>query len=179
MITSTANAKVKHLANLRKKRKLRDEEGVFLVEGIRMFRETPKRLLKEVYASESFYKKEKHMTDEALKGSGAHLLILSDTVFSYVSDTKTPQGILCVVRQLDYSLEEAAAGRAAHMIVLNRLQDPGTAHGGGRRSDGNPAGSGMRGYLQSEDHPLYHGIHLPDAVLLFAGFEEGYRMSEG
>ena len=76
MITSTANAKVKHLANLRKKRKLRDEEGVFLVEGIRMFRETPKRLLKEVYASESFYKKEKHMTDEALKGSGAHLLIL-------------------------------------------------------------------------------------------------------
>ena len=125
MITSTANAKVKHLANLRKKRKLRDEEGVFLVEGIRMFRETPKRLLKEVYASESFYKKEKHMTDEALKGSGAHLLILSDTVFGYVSDTKTPQGILCVVRQLDYSLEAAAAGRAAHMIVLNRLQDPG------------------------------------------------------
>ena len=47
MITSTANAKVKHLANLRKKRKLRDEEGVFLVEGIRMFRETPKRLLKK------------------------------------------------------------------------------------------------------------------------------------
>ena len=103
MITSTANAKVKHLANLRKKRKLRDEEGVFLVEGIRMFRETPKRLLKEVYASESFYKKKKHMTDEALKGSGAHLLILSDTVFGYVSDTKTPQGILCVVRQLDYT----------------------------------------------------------------------------
>lgn len=125
MITSTANAKVKHLANLRKKRKLRDEEGVFLVEGIRMFRETPKRLLKEVYASESFYKKEKRMTDEALKGSGAHLLILSDTVFGYVSDTKTPQGILCVVKQLDYNLEEASAGRAAHMIVLNRLQDPG------------------------------------------------------
>lgn len=125
MITSTANAKVKHLANLRKKRKLRDEEGVFLVEGIRMFRETPKRLLKEVYASESFYKKEKRMTDEAIEGSGAHLLILSDTVFGYVSDTKTPQGILCVVEQLDYNLEEASAGRTAHMIVLNRLQDPG------------------------------------------------------
>ena len=69
MITSTANAKVKHLANLKRKRKLRDEEGVFLVEGIRMFRETPKMLLKEVYASESFYKKERRMTDEALKGS--------------------------------------------------------------------------------------------------------------
>ena len=39
MITSTSNARVKRLVNLRKKRKARDEEGVFLVEGIRMFRE--------------------------------------------------------------------------------------------------------------------------------------------
>ena len=35
MITSTSNAKVKRLVNLKKKKKLRDEEGVFLVEGIR------------------------------------------------------------------------------------------------------------------------------------------------
>ena len=55
MITSTANAKVKHLANLRKKRKLRDEEGVFLVEGIRMFTEIPEEYLYKVYASEDFY----------------------------------------------------------------------------------------------------------------------------
>ena len=42
MITSTSNAKVKRLVNLKKKKKLRDEEGVFLVEGIRMFREVQK-----------------------------------------------------------------------------------------------------------------------------------------
>ena len=41
MITSTSNTRVKRLVNLKKKRKLRDEEGVFLVEGIRMFREVP------------------------------------------------------------------------------------------------------------------------------------------
>ena len=41
MITSTSNAKVKRLVNLKKKRKLRDSEKVFLVEGIRMFREVP------------------------------------------------------------------------------------------------------------------------------------------
>ena len=50
MITSTSNAKVKRLVNLKKKKKLRDEEGVFLVEGIRMFREVPKDRLVEVYA---------------------------------------------------------------------------------------------------------------------------------
>ena len=55
MITSTSNAKVKRLVNLKKKKKLRDEEGVFLVEGIRMFREVPKDRLVEVYASEEFW----------------------------------------------------------------------------------------------------------------------------
>ena len=90
-----------------------------------MFRETPKRLLKEVYASESFYKKEKHMTDEALKGSGAHLLILSDTVFGYVSDTKTPQGILCVVEQMNHEINELTSAKCPLIMVLDHLQDPG------------------------------------------------------
>ena len=36
MITSTSNAKVKRLVNLKKKKKLRDEEGVFLVEGLQL-----------------------------------------------------------------------------------------------------------------------------------------------
>ena len=48
MITSTANQRVKRLTNLRKKRKLRDEEGVFLVEGIRMFREVPVKHLNQL-----------------------------------------------------------------------------------------------------------------------------------
>ena len=55
MITSTSNARVKRLVNLRKKRKARDEEGVFLVEGIRMFREVPVDKLREVYVSAVSY----------------------------------------------------------------------------------------------------------------------------
>ena len=47
-ITSTSNTKVKRLVNLKKKRKARDEEKVFLVEGIRMFREIPPEILREV-----------------------------------------------------------------------------------------------------------------------------------
>ena len=71
MITSTSNARVKRLVNLRKKRKARDEEGVFLVEGIRMFREVPVDKLREVYVSESFYKKEKE-TIEKSSGRGRY-----------------------------------------------------------------------------------------------------------
>ena len=70
MITSTSNARIKRLVNLKKKRKARDEEKVFLVEGIRMFREVPLRQLKEVYVSESFYKKERTVVDQVLGTSG-------------------------------------------------------------------------------------------------------------
>ncbi len=43
MITSTANQQVKLLVQLNKKRKLRDERGVFVVEGPKMFWEAPRR----------------------------------------------------------------------------------------------------------------------------------------
>lgn len=125
MITSTSNQRIKHLVNLKKKRKARDEEKVFLVEGIRMFREVPVRKLREVYVTETFYHREKKVVEQILAGSRITPEILSDTVFAYVSDTKTPQGILCVVEQRGYTLDEVAGGECPHIIVLDHLQDPG------------------------------------------------------
>ena len=125
MITSTSNAKVKRLVSLKKKRKARDEEKVFLVEGIRMFREMPLEILREVYMSETFYRKDKKTVREVLAGSGIVPEILSDTVFGYASDTRTPQGILCVARQSERKLRETAGGNCPHIIVLEHLQDPG------------------------------------------------------
>lgn len=125
MITSTSNARIKRLVNLKKKRKARDEERVFLVEGIRMFREVPLGQLKEVYVSESFYKKERAVVEQVLGTSGIRPEELSDTVYAYVSDTKTPQGILCVVRQMEYTPEEVTGGACPLILVLDRLQDPG------------------------------------------------------
>ena len=126
MITSTSNAKVKYLVNLKKKRKERDKENVFLVEGIRMFREVPSDKLREVYVSESFYKKERKLADEIAKKSGIRVEILSDSVFAHVSDTMTPQGVLCVVEQMNYTLDAVLEnGKVPHLMVLDNLQDPG------------------------------------------------------
>ena len=125
MITSTSNARVKRLVNLKKKKKARDEERVFLVEGIRMFREEPTDQLEEVYVSESFYKKEKDTVEAVLQGTGIRPEELSDTVYAYASDTKTPQGVLCVVRQMEYPLEKVITGQCPMIMVLEHLQDPG------------------------------------------------------
>lgn len=125
MITSTSNAKIKRIVQLRKKKKARDAEGVFLVEGIRMFREIPEKLLQEIYISESCEEKEGKEIRRRASACGIRPELVSDGVFSRLSDTQTPQGILCVVGQLSYSLEEVADASCPHMLVLDRLQDPG------------------------------------------------------
>ena len=58
MITSKSNAKVRNLIALKRKASERNIRDVFLVEGIKMFREIPAAQLREVYASESFLKSE-------------------------------------------------------------------------------------------------------------------------
>lgn len=132
MITSTSNARVKGLVNLIKKKKARDADNIYVVEGIRMFKEVPIEELKEVYVSESFYKKERDVVEEVLKGSGIKPELLADMVYAHISDTKSPQGILCVVRRKEYTLERIMGAsemrmdkNTMHMIVLEHLQDPG------------------------------------------------------
>ena len=41
MITSNSNPKVKKLLTWQKKRKVREEDGIYIVEGLRMFVEAP------------------------------------------------------------------------------------------------------------------------------------------
>mgnify|MGYP000086134977 FL=1 len=142
MITSTSNTQIKELAKLQKKSRLRDERGIFLVEGPRMVEEIPKERIERLYISESFERK----NPAYIKDLGVSAEVLSDTVFSYVSDTKNPQGILAIVKRLEYTMEdilgksaskcEEKSGekeknpqnhqiRVPHVIVLDNLQDPG------------------------------------------------------
>ncbi len=133
MITSTGNAQVRELVKLMKKSRERDRQNVFLVEGPRMTgellddREWQKQIQK-VYFSESFTKKSGNLTEAFVRQCRTE--ILSDSVFEYVSDTKTPQGILAVVERRTYSRDDilrdlSGQGRAPFVIVLDNLQDPG------------------------------------------------------
>lgn len=133
MISSTANSKVKRLAALSQKAKQRKEEGVFIVEGVRMFREAPAEWVKEVYVSESFLMKCKKEQDIVLKEAleQFHYEVLTDEVFKKVSDTQTPQGLLCVLTMPHYELEGSLDGwltdakKSPLFVLLEDLQDPG------------------------------------------------------
>ena len=84
MISSTSNAKVKNIMNLKKSAKARKKEKCFLVEGPRMFFEIPKDRIEECYLTEEFEDK----YAEELKGW--HYELISENVCKHLSDTKTP-----------------------------------------------------------------------------------------
>lgn len=146
MITSTSNQKVKHILKLQKKAKARNEESVFLVEGLRMMKEVPKERVIEVYASESFLGKHA----KALAGLENKTEAVSDKVFAYISDTKTPQGVLGVIRRKEYTLTELlneTNGRKPLLLVLDNLQDPGNLGTMVRTAEG----AGVTGIILSRD----------------------------
>ncbi len=152
MITSTANPRIKRLAGLQKKRRMREEEQVFLTEGLRMFREAPPEMLRELYVSESFAKKEKELICRKEQEARIQAEILADHVFSHVSDTKTPQGVLCVMtRRKEPSAEEMfdlqAGGKPPLLMVLDNLQDPGNLGTILRTGEG----AGVTGVVMSSD----------------------------
>lgn len=143
MINSTSNKQIKNLHQLIKKPKARREQRVFVVEGRKMYLEAPKEQLVQTYVSESFF--EKGENREMLKD--APVEVIADRVFETVSDTKTPQGILCVVKQREYTLEEMLNIRNPLLLVLENLQDPGNLGTIFRTAEG----AGATGIIMSRD----------------------------
>jgi len=121
MITSTANQQVKLLMQLNKKGKIRDAKDLFVAEGPKMLREAPGDRLEKVYCSESFF--EKYGKDPALKEVPYE--VVQDSVFRAMSDTQNPQGVLCLVRQYHYTLEDLLLKEKPLLLILENLQDPG------------------------------------------------------
>ena len=56
MITSAANKKVKNIAALLSRSRERKKQGVFVVEGIKMFAEAPIDRILEIYIEETLFK---------------------------------------------------------------------------------------------------------------------------
>lgn len=120
MITSSQNGKIKHIEKLMQKSRQRSQDGVFIVEGLKMMREVPEALLTETYVSESFSRN----TDLMSKVSGKYEIV-SDGIFRQMSDTQTPQGILGIVKQPQRQWEGESKKKQPLYIMAENLQDPG------------------------------------------------------
>lgn len=150
MITSTSNNKVKNLSKLVKTAKERKKQDVFVVEGLRMFMEIPKELHVETFATESFYEKNKELFETI------SFELVADHIMESVADTKTPQGIISLVKRQHYELEQVC-GCSDYMrqigvqkpliMALENIQDPGNLGTILRTAEG----AGVTGVLMSSD----------------------------
>ena len=117
MITSVANEKVKHIAALRDKARLREEEGVFPVEGVRLFREVPGDRILECYVTER--------GADLLGGVPEGAEMVSEGVMAKMSDVKTPQGVLALVKRKDAGWKDLLQKKAPLLLLAENIQDPG------------------------------------------------------
>lgn len=155
-ITSTNNDRIKFIKKLLKSSKERNEAGIYIVEGIRMFKEIPEDSIDAIYVSNSFYEKNKDIVDKF----NLEPFVVSDNIFNSISDTGTPQGVLALVKMNQYTLDDLL-GKYSNknissldkcddepfIIIAERLQDPGNAGTIIRTAEG----AGATGIILSKD----------------------------
>ncbi len=147
MITSHANKSVKEVMQLVQKAKARKERELFVVEGVKMFLEAPVERIEQVYISENFAKQMTDICQKKLDMLSFSYEVVTDDIFRKMSDTKTPQGILCVLKQQRYRLEEMLAAKAPLLVLLEDIQDPGNLGTILRTGEG----AGITGVIMSEN----------------------------
>ena len=131
IITANSNPKIKNINKLNKNTSFRKEKQVFIIEGIRMFRELPVDRVKQVFVSETAYQKYKaELSEKGITEQDRRLIVVSDSVFQSMSQTKTPQGLLAVADRYHYTMdglisvmEKRENGNT--FLVLESIQDPG------------------------------------------------------
>ncbi len=114
IITSKNNPLVKETASLKDK-KGRRELGAFLVEGWKMAEECQRSgmAIERVFVAQSYTKK--------LAFDGSITVTVSDEVFRFLSDEKTPQGVLCRVKLPEKKLLPPTG----KCLFLDGVSDPG------------------------------------------------------
>lgn len=144
MITAAANPAMKRIRLLLSKSRTRREEQAFVIEGLRLYLDTPDEFIEETYVTPGFLKdaeKEAGETGRRLREKlGKHRAqTVAEDVFTRISDTGTPQGVLCIVRMpvwketdltgnredLPMSGRPEQGKKAPLLLVLEDIQDPG------------------------------------------------------
>ena len=127
-IASPDNQYIKMAASLRQK-KVRDETGLFAVEGIRLAREAANAGWELKFALVSETESETRQGAaimEQLKELSCQVYKLKDSLYKKISDTESPQGIfLAVGQQVQEKLSFAVLEISAPWVILDSLQDPG------------------------------------------------------
>jgi RNA methyltransferase, TrmH family len=110
------------------RRKARDREGQFVVEGIRSVEElvrSPLEVVGALAAPQLAETERGAALRAALVSRGITVSDVTDRDFRSAAETESPQGVLAVARIPDRSLGAVPATSTLRLLVLDAVQDPG------------------------------------------------------
>lgn len=143
IITNIDNPRIKYYRSLLHK-KYRDEEGKFLIEGIRFVEEaindnqTISQIEILIYTEDILNNDRSRDIINKAHNNGINTLCVNAKVLKSLAETDTPQGIIGVVKQQELNLTSLDFNINPLTLVVDGVQDPGnlgtiirTAHGAG------------------------------------------------
>lgn len=130
VITSKSNEKVKFLKSLNEK-KDRIKNNCYYLEGVKVINEVieGKKAINIKFIAYSSIILEKinggiDIINKINKEDKIIKIELTPELFEYITDTKTPQGILAVIEICEKSYEEML-NKGENILLLDKVQDPG------------------------------------------------------
>ena len=117
MITTAKNEYIKYIKKLQSKKSFRYEEKKFVLEGLRLVKDGIKNV-STVILSESMQKEQLGFLN------CAEVKTVSDSVFSAISETKSPQGIMAVADMPDACLTSIKTEKSI-IVYCENISDPG------------------------------------------------------
>lgn len=122
-ITSKDNNLIKLIAKLNASGRSRKEHGLFVIEGLRLCRDAAEngyRFSALVMSETALCKYPKEA--ELFCGLAEQSYAVSDSLFSKIADTKSPQGIICLCKYNNIGTYNI--NRNGKYIALQNIQDP-------------------------------------------------------
>lgn len=122
-ITSKDNKTIKNISKLISKPKYRKEQGLFVIEGIRLCTDAVRSgaTIETFICTEEAVSKHPEAV-KILEHNSNNSFIVEPNIFSILSDTQTPQGVICVVKALDNKLQFDTIN--SKYVLLQNMQDP-------------------------------------------------------
>ena len=125
LITSKDNKRIKHIKKLIASASFRREERLFTAEGLRLCGDALRSgaALDSAYFSEEFVSKRPEFVEQT-RSVTKSCFVLKNSIFSVLCDTKTPQGVLFVIKALDKTPDFDTIRKNGKVFALENLQDP-------------------------------------------------------
>ncbi len=125
-ITSKTNQKIKNVINLIKDKKERISQGLFVIEGIKIFQEAVKNkiAMSEIFVTQKFLENNSDIF-RFINNQDITVNIITEDISKKISENMTPQSLFVICKMKRPVNLEFVLGKKTDLVMVLNLQDPG------------------------------------------------------